>query len=535
MPTTTSTPRWAAWALTALAAAVFTWNAWPTFWTVVDDAYISARYAEQIAVGHGPVYNVDAAPVEGFTNPLFVLLMALLRVVGVGQPFAMVGLGWLFGLLALPIATKLTQHLTQRDDARTGLPALLIAMSPHVAVASTNGLESSQMMALVLAFTWAGLALEGRGLLGGGVLGALLIWTRPEGVVPVVLVTAWRVLFPGPWTTRREVRRGLVVPLLIGAGTLLLGRLLFYGDVVPNTFHAKASFPISETWQVNKQYLEPRLTILVALATQLVAATILAWGHRGRRDVTVTFVVAAALGVIPLSVNLWMPGLRLFLPFLALSAVMAGVALHGLERIPGVPKIAVAAVASLALVGGHAVGHLRTATMARAYDGRHSVLPGNGTELAGRHLAAHAPEGAWLATRDAGCLAYWVGPDVNVAEMHHRSLTLRHPDGKDLDVLETTPRDPAFFASTVRRDQSEGFAYRNDRMVFERFSAPYTYLGRVHQHYHRYYDVYARADLGIPPLPQAAVVNRKGPKPKREVPPGKRATVGRPLPDTGTY
>ena len=50
-----------------------------------------------------------------------------------------------------------------------------------------------------------------------------------------------------------------------------------------------------------------------------------------------------------------------------------------------------------------------------------------------------------------------------------------------------------------RREDAVDFVYGNDRTIFDRTTMPYVYLGRVHQHYHRYYDVYARADLGVPP------------------------------------
>ncbi|MBA2320004.1 MAG: hypothetical protein H0V89_02510, partial [Deltaproteobacteria bacterium] len=35
---------------------------------VVDDAWISWRYAEHLAEGRGLVYNTGAPPIEGYTN-----------------------------------------------------------------------------------------------------------------------------------------------------------------------------------------------------------------------------------------------------------------------------------------------------------------------------------------------------------------------------------------------------------------------------------------------------------------------------------
>jgi hypothetical protein len=99
-----------------------------------------------------------------------------------------------------------------------------------------------------------------------------------------------------------------------------------------------------------------------------------------------------------------------------------------------------------------------------------------------------------------------------VAELHQRALTQPHPDGDNAHVPDYAPNNPAFFASTVRRDHTEEIIYGHDKVAFTRMTEPYVYLGRVKQHYHRFYDIYARADLQVPPLPEGIVVNFKGPQ-----------------------
>ena len=58
------------WLVTALVAL-----AWGRRF-VVDDAFISFRYAEHLAMGHGLVWN-PGEHVEGYTNFLWTLLMTL--------------------------------------------------------------------------------------------------------------------------------------------------------------------------------------------------------------------------------------------------------------------------------------------------------------------------------------------------------------------------------------------------------------------------------------------------------------------------
>lgn len=51
----------------------------------IDDAPITFRYAENLAAGHGYVYNVGER-IQGTSTPLFTLMLAVLRVVGVPVP-----------------------------------------------------------------------------------------------------------------------------------------------------------------------------------------------------------------------------------------------------------------------------------------------------------------------------------------------------------------------------------------------------------------------------------------------------------------
>ena len=49
-----------------------------TYFSLFDDAMISMRYAQSLAEGHGLVWNPGEAPVEGYTNFLWTLVMAKL-------------------------------------------------------------------------------------------------------------------------------------------------------------------------------------------------------------------------------------------------------------------------------------------------------------------------------------------------------------------------------------------------------------------------------------------------------------------------
>ena len=46
------------------------------YWFLTDDAFISFRYARNLRLGHGLVFNPGRDRVEGYTNFLWVLLLA---------------------------------------------------------------------------------------------------------------------------------------------------------------------------------------------------------------------------------------------------------------------------------------------------------------------------------------------------------------------------------------------------------------------------------------------------------------------------
>src|SRR5438045_1442706 len=72
----------AGWIIGALAIlAGFAWLTVICSPFVIDDAFISFRYAENLARGHGLVYN-PGDYVEGYTNFLWVVIIAAVNALG---------------------------------------------------------------------------------------------------------------------------------------------------------------------------------------------------------------------------------------------------------------------------------------------------------------------------------------------------------------------------------------------------------------------------------------------------------------------
>jgi hypothetical protein len=207
------------------------------FWS--DDAFITYRYARNIAAGAGAVFN-PGQRVEGFSNPVFTLLLAAVyRLVPDVTMFPVVarGIGLASAVGAL-IALAACPGVELRRGIALGL--LLTAASTSFALWSVGGLETSQYCFLIT----LGFALtlrRPRGAGSGAFLGlvlALITLSRPEGILAAGALFLWRFLDPG---TRHDWRGHALVAgvAALPVAAYLAFRLSYYGDWLPNTFYAK--------------------------------------------------------------------------------------------------------------------------------------------------------------------------------------------------------------------------------------------------------------------------------------------------------
>ena len=78
-----------------------------------DDAYITYRYAENLAAGKGLVFNAAAPPVEGYSNLSWILLLALLARLGLDLPVWAANLGALLSVVNLGLVYALSVQVVR--------------------------------------------------------------------------------------------------------------------------------------------------------------------------------------------------------------------------------------------------------------------------------------------------------------------------------------------------------------------------------------------------------------------------------------
>lgn len=205
-----------------------------------DDAYISFRYARHLAEGQGLVFN-PGERVEGYSNPAWVLVSAAAMRAGLKPLATAQWLGMASGLLVLLLTWRLAARLQGTESWVAALGPLWLAATPILPRHAVTGLETVAFAAALLAAVHGLSRAEGRLHHLGGLVGlALLIFLRPEGMACALLVAGWRFLAHG----RRDAlgRQGLL--LVVALIILLSGfRLIYFGALLPNTFHAKVSTP----------------------------------------------------------------------------------------------------------------------------------------------------------------------------------------------------------------------------------------------------------------------------------------------------
>ncbi len=209
-----------------------------TYYVLFDDAMISMRYAYNLAHGLGPVWNAGER-VEGFTNPLWVGIMALVHLlpIGLNQTGLVIQvIGASFLTINLILVKKIVEHFT--DDLFAMLAA--VALTAFYAPLNSYGLLGMEVSLLVLMLTavvWLILKNDNRFTISIYILLAISTFVRFDMAVPYLVIFA--VLFIAQKENRRHHLIWGLGLLVLSLGGQTLARYLYYGALLPNTYYLK--------------------------------------------------------------------------------------------------------------------------------------------------------------------------------------------------------------------------------------------------------------------------------------------------------
>jgi hypothetical protein len=206
---------------------------------IVDDAGITYAYAKNLAYGNGITAQPGAAPIEGYSNPFWMLVLSGAHLLG------------LFHVVFTPkVLSALcfagTVFFVRKSFLLRGLPEwnatgvlLLFAVNTPLVIWANSGLENGLYLFLLSVLLYRFISAPNI-LLDVGISFLLMI-TRPEAVV-------WGLLFLPSYLVinadGRTVKKQLFYFLFFWLCCILLitlFRVLYFGDFLPNPFFAKVT------------------------------------------------------------------------------------------------------------------------------------------------------------------------------------------------------------------------------------------------------------------------------------------------------
>jgi hypothetical protein len=206
------------------------------YFTLVDDAMISMRYAKHLAQGHGLVWNIGEAPVEGFTNLGWTVYLAFLHLFPI--PASKISLAVMLTSVVILLANiyivwRIASVLFPDSKYAPAVAALITAFYFPLVFWSLRGMEVGLLtllidLSILLAFT------KNKTILIS-VLLALAILVRLDAVIAAVLITVY--LFA-------KDKRGAIVPaaaIFIATLGILWFQHAYFGSYLPITYYQKVT------------------------------------------------------------------------------------------------------------------------------------------------------------------------------------------------------------------------------------------------------------------------------------------------------
>jgi len=396
---------------------------------IYDDAFISLRYAQRLLEGHGLTWT-DGAPVEGYSNLLWVLACALLGALGVDLVDTPVLLGMASGIATLAALIYAYPPHNWMGSLPAFTAAMFLALAGPIALWAVSGLEGCLVAALL---AWSlvllrpvvdGKATGWRSIVLPGIPLALLCLTRPDAPLIVVVICAFLLLRA---RSRDAALRAIAVGVLPGLVTLaqIAFRLAYYGDWLPNTARAKVAFTAARL-DSGMSCVGSAGMSSYALWIPATFALYVAWRDDERRARILLAVSLLATWVAySATVTCQAFGYRMLIPCYVLLAFLVAEALDWVQRRGRVPQ-AIAWVASVALLVSFARAQQADKNIAMAHWRKPPI-----TEMAaavGKTLgAAFKDQDPLVAVDAAGAIPFFSGlRSIDMLGLNDAHIARRH-------------------------------------------------------------------------------------------------------------
>jgi len=218
------------------------------YFSLIDDAMISMRYARNLSNGYGLVWNIGEPPVEGFTNMGWTLYMAFLHTMPVSESrislLVMITSAILLIGNAL-ICFKLCKVIAPDSERSPLIATTITAFYYPLVFWSLRGMEVGLLIflinlsvLLVIKFSrskekkWAW-------LLGLAMLMAIVV--RFDAVLQISIIVVYSFFINKNKRSVGKVNSFLPILLfyIVGVVGILLFQYFYFGSIYPNTYYLK--------------------------------------------------------------------------------------------------------------------------------------------------------------------------------------------------------------------------------------------------------------------------------------------------------
>jgi arabinofuranosyltransferase len=214
--------------------------------TILDDAYIFLRYAENFVNGYGFVWNIHEAPVEGYTSFLYLVILILVKFLSIDlESFAII-FGIITSAFTIFFGYLIYDFLYSKRLSKTSsviFSIIILAISPAYLYWSAAGMETSfySMFLLLTFYLFIKLPGTSKSILFKGVMFGLLCVLRFEAVLFFIAALYYLSKKDNSFFKIKIDKGSLlfVIGFAIIFGAYFIWRWSYFGYFFPNTFYAK--------------------------------------------------------------------------------------------------------------------------------------------------------------------------------------------------------------------------------------------------------------------------------------------------------
>jgi len=308
----------------------------------INDAFISYRYAENFAQGHGLVFNFGEY-VEGYSNLLLTLILAGFIKIGFQPHGVSVMIGHLAGLGVVFLSFLISSALREKKDLFSLIAPAVLAVNPMFIYWSNGGLETQLNVFLLLLLLFfvhlRYIKNENKHSIPLIVSAVLFILNRPENFIFVIGLLVFLIVLNFKFIKSYYKSEAVIFSSILAALAILIAwRVYYYGYPLPNCVYAKSLYQVLyekhkwSLWDIFIQFITRERSINYSVGflnsiggvfILLPALLVVFLSRINRRMYLILYmVILFYTGLVFWGRGGWMPYYRLFTPVLPVVYIL---------------------------------------------------------------------------------------------------------------------------------------------------------------------------------------------------------------------